>query len=52
MTRTEPTSPGGGKKGRQPRRARGVQPFLDDHLDLIPEGALDTLECLPGQPRR
>ena len=53
MTRTELTSRGqDAKKGQQPRLARAVQPFLEDHLDLIPEGALDTLECLPGPPRR
>ena len=40
------------KKDEQPRLARAVQPFLEDHLDLIPKGALDTLERLPGPPRR
>lgn len=39
------------KAGQQPRLARAIQPLLEDHLDLIPKGALDTLECLPGPPR-
>ena len=39
------------KARQQPRLARAVQPFLEDHLGLIPKRALDPLACLSGPPR-